>query len=93
MLGDKDYRAVAASIASVADRVFTITPGNQRALSAKEYAEVLEELGATAIPMPSIEDAVSAAVKYAKQMGKPLFCLGSLYTYSDVVNALSSLGY
>ena len=93
VLGDKDYRAVAASIASVADRVFTITPGNQRALSAKEYAEVLEELGATAIPMPSIEDAVSAAVKYAKQMGKPLFCLGSLYTYSDVVNALSSLGY
>lgn len=85
VLRDKDYKFIAGELASVAARAFTITPQNQRALSAEEYAKVLSDLGVTANPYPSIEAALKSAKEAARSEGKPLLCLGSLYTYADVV--------
>jgi dihydrofolate synthase/folylpolyglutamate synthase len=85
VLRDKDYKFIAGELATVAERAFTITPQNKRALSAEEYAEVLSDLGVTANPYPSIETALKAAKDAAKSEGKPLLCLGSLYTYADVI--------
>ena len=84
VLGDKDYEYIAAKVAEVASRAFTMTPDNPRALSAAEYAEVLERNGVTAIPYPDIRAAFSAAKAAARQDGVPLVCLGSLYTYVDI---------
>ncbi len=86
VLSDKDYRFIAKKLSEVADRAFTITPDNPRALSAEEYAGILDENGVLATPMSSISEALSAAVAEAKSSGKPLVCLGSLYTYGDVVS-------
>ena len=84
VLRDKDYEYIAAKVAEVASRAFTMTPDNPRALSAAEYAEVLGENGVRAIPYPDIRAAFSAAKAAARADGVPLVCLGSLYTYVDI---------
>ena len=84
VLGDKDYRYIAAKVAEVASRAFTMTPDSPRALSAEEYAEVLERNGILATPYPDIRAAFTAAKSAARQDGVPLVCLGSLYTYTDI---------
>ena len=85
VLSDKDYNIIASDISKVASRAFTLTPDNPRALSAEEYAEVLKEKGVEATPYPDIESALSAARERAKRDGVPLICMGSLYTYSSII--------
>lgn len=85
VLRDKDYNIIATDIAKVAARAFTLTPDNPRALSAEEYAEVLREKGVEATPYRSIEDALNAAKAQAERDGVPLICMGSLYTYSSII--------
>lgn len=88
VLRDKDYRFIAGKLATVAERAFTLTPNSPRALSASEYAAVLSENGVAATPYASIADALSAAVSAAADNGKALVCLGSLYTYSDIIETV-----
>lgn len=85
VLRDKDYRFIAKELSSVCDKAFTLTPDNPRALSAEEYASVLKENGVEAFANPKIGDAFSFAKEAAKKDGKPLLCLGSLYTYTDII--------
>ena len=85
VLRDKDYNIIASDISKVASRAFTLTPDNPRALSAEEYAEVLKERGVEATPYPDIESALSAAREQARRDGVPLICMGSLYTYSSII--------
>ena len=89
VLADKDYRAVARSISRVASSAYTITPDNPRALSAKDYAAVLCENGVDARPTESVDEAVRLATDRAVREGKAVFCLGSLYTYSAVIDAIN----
>ena len=88
VLKDKDYRRIAKEISTVAEKVFTLTPDNPRALSAEEYANVYRECGIEAEPYKSIKDAVKAAKYEARGSGKALVCLGSLYIYSEVRDAI-----
>lgn len=90
VLKDKDYNFIAGELAGVAERAFTITPDNPRALAADDYAEVLKGLGVRAEAFATIPEAVSAAYRAAKADGKALICLGSLYTYGDVTRALKN---
>ena len=86
VMKDKDYRYMAGRICTVADHVFTVTPDNPRSLPAKEYAEVFNSLGVTSQGIDNVKDAVKAAKEYAKEQGKALVCLGSLYMYGEVFN-------
>ena len=88
VLRDKEYEEIARIISTFAVRVYTVTPDNPRALGAEEYAEVFRKNGIEAIPSASIEKAVISAREAAREAGVPLICLGSLYTYSEVVKAL-----
>ncbi len=88
VLADKDYEVIASTLARVAERAYTITPDNPRALSAEEYAEVLRAKGVSARAAGSISEAVSLAYDEARADGVPLVCLGSLYTYGDVTKAI-----
>ncbi len=90
VLRDKDYTRIASTLSRVTERAYTITPANSRALSAEEYAEVLRAYGVEAVPMPAITDAVKLAIDEAVRDGMPLVCLGSLYTYADVVAAVNA---
>lgn len=86
VLKDKDYMHISKSIAEVADSVYTITPNNPRALAAREYADVITSLGVDAHPCGSISEALALAKAQAMAKNKTICCLGSLYTYSEIIN-------
>lgn len=88
VLKDKDFGHMIASLAPLADKVFTITPDNPRALSATETAKVFRDCGTDAVAYDTLDSGVGAALAYAKETGRPLVILGSLYLYGDVKKAL-----
>ena len=88
VLADKDYVSVATSLASIGRRAYTITPDNPRALDGKDYAALLSSLGCEATACASIEEGVTRAMEDAEGSGLPLLCLGSLYTYREVREAV-----
>ncbi len=85
VLKDKDYVAIASDLSKVAASAFTFTPYNPRALAAEEYAEVLKRKGIEARAADSLREAYEAAAEDARKNGRPLVCLGSLYTYKDLI--------
>lgn len=85
VLRDKDYLEVAKSIAEVADSAFTITPSNPRALSAEEYANVLKSEGVRARACSSVSEALELGISAASGSNTALCCLGSLYTYCEIM--------
>lgn len=87
IMADKDYRAVAARLAPLAARVFCLTPHNSRALPAADYAEVFRSLGVSAQACTDGADALCRAV----DEGHPVVCLGSLYMYSELKDAVDRL--
>ena len=91
VLKDKDYEFIAGKLATVASYAFTITPDNPRALTAKEYADVLCKNGVRATPTASIHEAVTLAVSEADKRGDAIVCLGSLYTYADIIAEIDKL--
>ncbi len=89
VLSDKDYTFIARELSSVASFAFTITPDNTRALSAEKYAEVLSSFGVTAVACGSVSEALELGKRKALSEDTALLCLGSLYTYVDVINSLN----
>ena len=85
VLRDKDYGRISDRICEVAQTVYTITPSSPRALSCEEYAAVFASKGVDALPCGSVAEALSAAKKEAAKNGKTVLCLGSLYTYCEVM--------
>ncbi len=88
VMADKDYKYMSSRIASVAKKVFCLTPDNPRALSADKYAEEFSALGIDAEAFGSVGDAVSAAMAWATEKGVPIVSLGSLYMYAEVLAAV-----
>ena len=84
VLQDKDYVAIAQTLASVASRAFVLTPENPRALAGEEYAALLESNGVPSTAYPSVKETYAAAVAAARRDNVPLICLGSLYTYASL---------
>lgn len=89
VMRDKDYTFMARAIGEVANKVFTVTVNNPRALSGEDYSKVFIENDIEATPFPD----VAAAIAYHKQnfSNTPLICLGSLYMYSEVYEVLKGL--
>ena len=90
VLADKDYNAIADSLAPVALSAYTITPENPRALSAEKYASVLKERHVRAIPCQTIASALESAIVDAMENNTAICCLGSLYTYEKVTEYLEN---
>ena len=91
VMKDKDYDRIAADLSTVASRVFAVTPDNPRALSAEEYAVALGRQGIDAVAFDSLESALETAVARAREDGVPLFCLGSLYMYSELIEIFDKM--
>ena len=68
---------------ALAERFYTVTPDNPRAMKADVLAGRIAAMGAEAIPCGSVAEGVQAAMDYA---GKDGVCcaLGSLYMSGDV---------
>lgn len=91
VMADKDYHGMVATLAPVAAEAFTLTPDNPRSLPATEFAQAFREGGVFATAYDSVDAAVAAAVARARETGKPLISLGSLYMYCEVTAALEKL--
>ncbi len=91
VLRDKDYRYIAKRLSEISERAFTITPDNPRALTAEEYARALSDFGVVATPCADIRSALMQGMAAAGERDTALCCLGSLYTYVDVINSIKKL--
>ena len=86
VLKDKDYKAIASRLSDIAYKAFVITPDNPRALPASEYASILSGMGVESASYGSVSLAMEAAKEQAIKDGAPLVCLGSLYTYVEIID-------
>ena len=91
VMRDKNYEVMIQSISQIANKVFTVTPDNPRALPAEEYASHFSANGVDAKGFPTVERGVKAAVKHATETNVPLICLGSLYLYGELAEAVKQL--
>lgn len=89
VLRDKDYGYIAGRLSEVAERVFTITPDNPRALTAEEYRDAIRSRGADAVACENIEEAIRLSFASAIEDSRAVICLGSLYTYCEVIEILN----
>ncbi len=88
VMADKDYTHMVARMAEVAARAFCVRPANDRALDPAKYAESFRNLGVPAEGYATVEEGVCAAAEVAEREGKALLCLGSLYMYGEVREAV-----
>lgn len=91
VLRDKDYDFIAGELSRVASCVYTITPDSDRALSAEKYAEVIKSHGTPAFPCPTVREALKAAKEQAEREESAVICLGSLYTYQEVIKEIKEI--
>lgn len=91
VMADKDYDGMVATLAPVAAEAFTLTPDNPRSLPAADFAEAFRRGGVPATSFDTVEAAVRAAVSRARETGRPLVSLGSLYMYCEVSAALEKV--
>ncbi len=85
VLSDKNYGFIAGELNRACRAVFTVTPDSPRALSAEDFAKCINEKGGKATAAASIAEALDRAREYALANGLSVVCLGSLYTYADVI--------
>ena len=91
VMTDKDYTDMAAAVSEIAGAVFCTVPDNPRALDSDALACCYRNFGVYAESVPTVFDAVRHALEYAKEKEMPLLCLGSLYMYRQVRDALTDL--
>lgn len=91
VMADKDYGFMAKKISSVAGKVFTLTPDNPRALDSEKYAQVFTSLGIESKNFKTVKEATKCAILESKNDGKPLFCLGSLYMYGEIIKEIQKI--
>jgi dihydrofolate synthase/folylpolyglutamate synthase len=84
VMADKDYDRMVARMGEVASRAFCVRPANDRALDPVKYAESFRAIGIPAEGYATVAEGVRAAAETAKEEGKALLCLGSLYMYGEV---------
>ncbi len=90
VMKDKEYTEMIAMLAPYAAKVFCVTPKNDRSLNAVSEAEEYRSQGVSAEGFDRIADGVRNACRTSLEEKRPLICLGSLYMYADVKEAVQS---
>lgn len=88
VMKDKNYEYIASRLSQIANRAFTLTPDNPRALSSTDYAITLSHYGIRASAYENVCDAFKEARSFAAVNDIPLICLGSLYMYGEIFNLI-----
>ena len=84
VMKDKDYTDMVKMLIPYVNKVFTVTPNNERALDAESLANLYLDNGANAKSYEDLKEALNNAIESSKEENKPLICLGSLYLYSEI---------
>ncbi len=91
VMSDKGYDEMIEHLKPIVDRVFAVSTGSARALDAVSYAESFHLHKVEAEAFETVKDGVRAALHAAKENGLPVLCLGSLYLYKDVSEAVNQV--
>ncbi len=91
VLADKEHKRMLEIMRDYAQKVYTITPPNTRALEAKVLAEEAKEFYSDVTACESIKQAVTEAFSYAKEQKKAILAFGSLSYLSKLRDIVSSL--
>lgn len=91
VMADKDHAYMSKCISEIADEVFCITPENPRALRGEDYAAEFRSLGIRARSANTPQEALKLAVAKAKNEKKAILCVGSLYMYGQIIDALENI--
>ena len=78
ILADKEHEKMLAYMMPFANRIFTVTPPNQRGLDGKILAEEVKVWHEDVICCESIKEAVEAAISHSTEKGCPILAFGSL---------------
>ncbi len=88
VMADKDYDHMISRMATVTERAFCVRPANDRALDPARYAAAFSAAGVPAQGYATVADGVRAAMEAAARDGRAVLCLGSLYMYGEVKEAV-----
>jgi len=91
VMADKDHLYMAKCIGQIASEVICITPENPRALKGSDYAAEFRSLGTPASEAESPLEAMKIAIDKARKESKAILCVGSLYMYGQIIDALNHL--
>lgn len=83
VMADKDVEEILGLIVPLAERFFTVKPGNPRAMDAEVLAQRIRALGVTATACESVADGVKRAIE-AEGADGVACALGSLYMSGEV---------
>lgn len=84
VLKDKEHEKMMEIMAPFANRIFTVTPPNERGLDAKILAEEIKQWHEDVVSCDSIEEAVNLAMDYGRETGDITLAFGSLSYLGDV---------
>lgn len=87
MLSDKDYMKMTGDLLSIGDNFITVTPNNDRALTAEELSDIIKGMGKKARTAKNIKEAVDMALNTRSDDEMLVFC-GSLYMIGEVRTVL-----
>lgn len=87
VMGDKELSGILAPLLPLADRVFAVSPGLERALPAGELASFCRKAGAVAEEAGSVERGIALARQAAAKDDLILVC-GSLFTVGEARSIL-----
>lgn len=90
VLADKEYNCIIDRVLTKDDIVITVTPDNNRALPAKELADILKSKVKRVTVADNIADAVGKSLDLATQ-DSVIIAFGSLYYLGDVIKAVDEL--
>ena len=76
------------SLASIADRVITVTPDSHRAMQAEALAALLRERGAEVTSANSVSDGLAQARAIREAQGGVIIACGSLYFAGELRTVL-----
>ena len=89
MLGDKDVQSSALELLGVFDTLIVTSPNTERAMTARELAEIFEDAG---LAVDEVIEDYQAAFERASRLGEetstPVFVTGSLYLVGSVLGYL-----
>lgn len=88
MMEDKDLDGVIAPLVPLAARIHTVTPDQERAMSAQRLAQECKKLGGSATALGSVTEGL-AAVRATADAGDLIVVAGSLFVVGEVKAALA----
>lgn len=86
MLADKEYEKMLKIVSPLADRFYTVTPENPRALSAEALADWLNNNHQSAQACANVK----TALHLARAQGRPVCVFGSLYAVPAIRRCMQS---